>query len=100
MMISDIYGANELYDGHIMKKMRVYQVMDPNVDCIIYDHHFDSEALNFIESDHCQALGFSEKNICPNIMKKRNTTLADDQIEYQQQHGAFRSTQESEKKLN
>lgn len=100
LMISEIYGANEKYDGHIMKEMKIYNLMGPETDCVMFDHHFDSEARNFIKTSECKNRGFSLKNICPSVAKQRNIPLTNDERKYQKEHGAFRSQQESERNAN
>ena len=71
MVISEMYGANEIYDGHVMTNMRIYTVLDASTDCIIYYHHLDFDARKMIEKSECN---FGSKNL-----SQRNHFLRFDQ---------------------
>jgi len=94
--VSRMCGANEKYDGHLMKEMGVYDIMDPLRDCLIFDHHFDSDAQKMINLEECKKRGFSQLNLCPNIRKLKDIPLTPDELNFQTQHSAFRSKQETE----
>ena len=91
------YGANEKYDGHVMKEMEIFKLMEPATDCLIFDNHF-FKATNKIANDvDRKKEGFGLKNFCPNFTKPRGKKLNPDQELYHSHHGALRSKIESER---
>ena len=97
IMISRMCGANEQYDGHVMTEMKIYRVMEPKIDCLIYDHAFDSDARYMLTLKECIDKGITRRNLCPNIGKKANVPLTQDEQAYKDKHGSFRSIQETER---
>jgi hypothetical protein len=95
--ISEMVGANSAYDGHMMIKMNIHKRMDPSLDCLIFDHHFDSAVADVIEKDTTDGGSLQDCNFCFNIRKKKNIELLPDELEYQERHGGFRSKQETQR---
>lgn len=101
LALSEMVGANAAYDGHLMIKMELHKIMDPQLDCLMFDHHFDSSIQTLIEDSVINSAStvapLQECNFCYNIRKKKNVSLLPDELDYQEKHGGFRSKQETER---
>lgn len=89
---SRMWGANERYDGKIMQDMKIYEYMDVDLDCLIHDHHFDSEVSNTIEAANAKGIPLSLSNFCSNV---KGRSLSNSESDYKDAHSAFRSKQET-----
>jgi hypothetical protein len=91
---SRMWGANERYDGKIMSEMKIYKYMNPDYDCLIFDHHFDSEVTNIIEEANEKGINLSLANFSPNL---KGASLSPGERHFKESHSAFRSKQETER---
>jgi hypothetical protein len=98
--VSNSVGANQIYDGHHMALtfrswgQQISEIFDPNVDVLMYDNHFTSEANKFVLDN--ADLGYSTKNIVNPIIKNQNGLTAEE-LELKESISAMRSLIESEK---
>jgi hypothetical protein len=93
--ISKMVGANEAYDGHLMKSMKIHKVMHPEFDNLIYDHHFDRACEDIIEISESKNIALNATNFTPSIRKLPGQSFSPDELQYNKQHGSYRSLQET-----
>ena len=62
-----------------MKEMEIHKYMDPNIDCVIFDNHFISEARKMSNDPNLIKKGFGKHNFCQNLTKEKNKSNEEDQ---------------------
>ena len=98
--MSRVVGANEKYDGHLMKEMEIHKYMDPNIDCVIFDNHFISEARKMSNDPNLIKKGFGKHNFCQNLTKEKNKSNEEDQQIYSNLFSGLRSKIETVRNAN
>lgn len=93
--VSRVVGANEKYDGHLFKDMKIFRKIDANTDNFMFDNHFVSVIDDIIEEANEEGIPLSRDHFTHAIRKNPGLSFNDDEQDYNTIFGQFRSKHES-----